>query len=77
MIRMLSDKLPFARPTAVTGKESFTQQVRHPVSVVFSRLKQSRQQEVFANFADGKYNLLVATRTLEDLGIPQALVVIR
>lgn len=35
------------------------------------------QQETFRGFESGTYNLLVATKSIEDLDIPKAYVVIR
>jgi len=41
------------------------------------RLLIPQQQEIFYNFATGVFNLLIATKSIEDLDVPKASVVIR
>jgi ERCC4-related helicase len=36
-----------------------------------------QQEEIFDNFAIGVFNLLIATKSIEDLDVPKASVVIR
>ncbi|KAF8138575.1 hypothetical protein EV363DRAFT_1394017 [Boletus edulis] len=63
MLRVMTDGLEFLRPFAVTGNL--------PVIDVHY------QADMRRGFETGKYNLLILTKTLEDLDIPPALLVIR
>ncbi|KAF9569018.1 ribonuclease III [Agrocybe pediades] len=61
LIRTLDDQ--FLRPQAIVGCRKAEDQNQH--------------QEIFYNFASGLCNLLVATKSIEDLDVPKATVVIR
>ncbi|KAG8218739.1 hypothetical protein J3R82DRAFT_4409 [Butyriboletus roseoflavus] len=63
MLRVMTDGLEFLRPFAVTGNL--------PVIDV------QYQADMRRSFETGKYNLLILTKTLEDLDVPPALLVIR
>ncbi|KAF9006465.1 hypothetical protein BDQ17DRAFT_1351795 [Cyathus striatus] len=63
LLRNLEDKLHFVRPCALTGRGS-TSGVQH-------------QLEVYHGFSSGKYNVLIATKSVEDLDIPKAVIVVR
>ncbi|KAF8913820.1 hypothetical protein CPB84DRAFT_1832684 [Gymnopilus junonius] len=61
LLRMLDDR--FFRPQAVVGSRRRTDSFSY--------------EEVFNNFASGVFNLLIATKSIEDLDVPKASVVIR
>ncbi|KDR83836.1 hypothetical protein GALMADRAFT_150895 [Galerina marginata CBS 339.88] len=61
LLRTLDDR--FLRPQAIVGSKQYS--------------GPSYYQEIFNNFATGVCNLLVATKSIEDLDVPKASVVIR
>ncbi|KIJ20171.1 hypothetical protein PAXINDRAFT_126718 [Paxillus involutus ATCC 200175] len=63
LLRTINDDLGFLRPFALVGKL--------PVIDIHN------QRDVWQSFETGKYNLLVLTKSLEDLDLPPSLLVIR
>ncbi|KAL0949733.1 hypothetical protein HGRIS_009773 [Hohenbuehelia grisea] len=63
MLRALDDQFGFLRPLAVVGCGAAS---------MFDR-----QQEIFRDFTAGTYNLLIATKSIEDLDVPKAPLVVR
>ncbi|KAJ3502176.1 hypothetical protein NLJ89_g9005 [Agrocybe chaxingu] len=63
LLRTLDDRLGFLRPQSIVGS-SYSQDSNY-------------YHEIFQNFATGVCNLLIATKSIEDLDVPKASVVIR
>ncbi|KAH7887826.1 hypothetical protein F5I97DRAFT_1952052 [Phlebopus sp. FC_14] len=63
ILKTLTDDLHFLRPFALIGS----------LAVADAH----RQHEIYQNFCTGKYNLLIATRSLEDLDLPPSPLVVR
>ncbi|KAJ7699997.1 hypothetical protein B0H17DRAFT_1196016 [Mycena rosella] len=64
LIPMLGEHVGFIRAHTITGQKSVL-------------VDDKEQQEVFRKFDLGIYNLLIVTKSVEDLDLPQATVVIR
>ncbi|KAG9317557.1 hypothetical protein JVU11DRAFT_1764 [Chiua virens] len=63
MLRVMTDGLEFLRPLALTGNLAVTDA--------------HRLASIRRSFESGKHNLLILTKTLEDLDVPPALLVVR
>ncbi|KAF7352866.1 hypothetical protein MVEN_01253600 [Mycena venus] len=64
LIPMLEEHVAFIRPYALTGQGALL-------------VDDKKQQDVFRRFNLGIYNLLIVTKSAEDLDVPKATVVIR
>ena len=78
VLRTIDDGLGFLRPHAVTGSKKSSD----TLEVGSGTIKPKRyliliRQDVLEGFAKGTYNLLIATKSAEDLDIPKASIVIR
>jgi endoribonuclease Dicer len=79
---MLGEHVGFIRPYTITSQNSLLvddkEQVHRHTSVIAAPLLTlSTQQEIFRKFNLGIYNLLIATKSVEDLDVPKAMIVIR
>ncbi|KIJ70179.1 hypothetical protein HYDPIDRAFT_78543 [Hydnomerulius pinastri MD-312] len=63
LLRTMTDELRFLRPFALTGEV--------PVINIHN------QHDIHLGFSTGKYNLLIATKSLEDLDLPASSLVVR
>ncbi|KAK7061646.1 hypothetical protein R3P38DRAFT_2494335 [Favolaschia claudopus] len=64
LVPLLGEQIPFIRAQALASQGGLL-------------VDDSQQQDVFRKFKVGIYNLLVATKSVEDLDIPKAMIVVR
>lgn len=82
ILRTLDDGLGFLRPYAVVahGKAADIRHQDRVGDLIHLQLFSNnifKQHEIFQGFAKGTHNILIATKSAEDLDIPKASIVIR